>query len=379
MNDYHNYTSIIDFVKSLKKNKIPEQEFPQRINHFLEIKARRLRIPLVGNFELTPLCNFNCGMCYVHLNATQFNHNDLLTVDQWKSIIKQAYDCGMRTAALTGGECLTYPGFEEIYMYLYSMGIQINIMSNGSLINEERIDFFEKAPPKKIQISLYGSDNDEYEAVTGIRAFDQVYHNLELLRQTHIPVKIAITPNTSMSKNFSPLVETIERVGFPFVISNALIDARTNTGRTVSMLDLDDYIRLHKQVNDKHHIEMKPADPAELPDIGNGDNTPGLGMKCGAGKSSFAIRHDGKICPCVSFSEYSIDVLNSSFRDAWKELNNYVDNYPFPQECIGCAYADVCFLCPAMHKNAPIGHCDPSICERTRRFVLSGLIKIPNK
>lgn len=30
-------------------------------------KAIENSIPLHGHFELTPRCNFNCKMCYIHL------------------------------------------------------------------------------------------------------------------------------------------------------------------------------------------------------------------------------------------------------------------------------------------------------------------------
>ena len=33
------------------------------------LRARREGIPLSGTFELTPLCNFRCRMCYVRVDA----------------------------------------------------------------------------------------------------------------------------------------------------------------------------------------------------------------------------------------------------------------------------------------------------------------------
>ena len=31
-------------------------------------RARRSCVPITGTFELTPLCNFSCRMCYVRLD-----------------------------------------------------------------------------------------------------------------------------------------------------------------------------------------------------------------------------------------------------------------------------------------------------------------------
>ena len=115
--------NIIELVKNLKETGVSETEQKKYIDRFLENKARLRGIPLTGNFELTPLCNLDCKMCYVHLAGSQFNEKKLLHVDDWKNLIKQAYEAGMRNASLTGGECLTYPGFDDVFLYLYSLGV----------------------------------------------------------------------------------------------------------------------------------------------------------------------------------------------------------------------------------------------------------------
>lgn len=42
-----------------------------RLSSYLHAKACRAGTPLAGNFELTPRCNFNCKMCYVHLSEAE--------------------------------------------------------------------------------------------------------------------------------------------------------------------------------------------------------------------------------------------------------------------------------------------------------------------
>lgn len=70
----------------------------------------------------------------------------------------QAIDAGMIKAALSGGECLTYPGFDELYLFLQSHGVSVTVMTNAVLLNEERMAFFEKHRPGAFQITLYGSN-----------------------------------------------------------------------------------------------------------------------------------------------------------------------------------------------------------------------------
>lgn len=113
-----------------------------RFSQYLEEKARRKGVPIRGQFELTPLCNFDCKMCYVHLNPDQTQDNGIMSVEQWKDLISQAWKAGMYKAVLTGGECLSYAGFEEIYLYLHGLGCEINVLTNGALLNERWIHFF---------------------------------------------------------------------------------------------------------------------------------------------------------------------------------------------------------------------------------------------
>ena len=157
--------NLIELAKKLRDDDQPSRDGMILFDHFIENKARRNYIPLTGSFELTPLCNLDCKMCYVHLNNSQFTSSHLLSIDTWKDLISQAYESGMRNASLTGGECLTYPGFKDVYEFLYSLGIKPGILSNGILINGKMVDFFQIHPPKMIQISLYGSSDDAYEKV----------------------------------------------------------------------------------------------------------------------------------------------------------------------------------------------------------------------
>ena len=60
----------------------------------LQERTREADIPYHGSFELTPLCNLDCKMCYVHLQDPSVKHR-MLSGKQWLSIIQQAIDEGM--------------------------------------------------------------------------------------------------------------------------------------------------------------------------------------------------------------------------------------------------------------------------------------------
>lgn len=378
MNNNQEPKNLIELARWMKEKDIPDSQRGTYIDRFLEKKARNQGIPLTGNFELTPLCNLDCKMCYVHLNNEQYKKTDLLPVETWKSLIYQAFNAGMRNASITGGECLTYPGFDEIYLYFHELGIAPGILSNGILI-DKKIQLLKKYAPKRVQISLYGSSDDTYEKVTGHRAFNTVYRNLELLRDARIPVKITITPNAYMRDDIIPLLEKAHQLNIPTYINANLIPPRENTGRTVHDLTIDEYVEIymaHSRMSQKEPISV---DLTELPDESH-EGIKRYGLICGAGRSSFGIRYDGKMCPCLSLGDITVDALKNGFDIAWKKTNDIARNYPLPEECGLCIYSDRCLPCIAMHTNAPNpGHCDPRICERTKKLMAAGFIPLIQK
>ena len=377
MDNVFESNNIIELLKKLSKAGVPEGKYKEYIDHYLDFKARKYAIPLHGRFELTPLCNLDCKMCYVHLNNEQFNKNDLLPVSTWKELISQAHEMGMRYATLTGGECLTYPAFDDLYLDLYNKGIIPGIMSNGLLIDEERLNFFEKHPPRMIQITIYGSSDDAYEKVTGKRVFSIIYRNLRMLKKTRVPIKLSITPNEYMRDDSSQIIDKLEELGIPYNINANLIPPRRNTGRTVEDLTVDEYVDLYKYRNRFIRENLNPIDPEELPDE-NHDSNAVLGLTCGAGRSSFSIKYDGTMCPCLSLDEIVSEPLKIGFGKAWNQINSLAKSFPLPVECGNCIYYDRCLRCAAMHKNAPTpGHCDPRICERTKKMIIAGFIPLP--
>lgn len=67
-------------------------------------KAFAEGIPISGTFELTPRCNFNCKMCYVHLKTEDIpKHGKEMTAAEWLRIAREAKAAGTTWLCITGG------------------------------------------------------------------------------------------------------------------------------------------------------------------------------------------------------------------------------------------------------------------------------------
>ncbi len=71
---------------------------------YLDSRAWAKAVPIKGVFELTPYCNLDCKMCYVHLNPEQMQGCKLLSADEWENVMAQAVESGIVFATLTGGK-----------------------------------------------------------------------------------------------------------------------------------------------------------------------------------------------------------------------------------------------------------------------------------
>ena len=81
--------SVSELLSELDSKNIQGAKRYEVVRRYLSYKARIEKIPISGSFELTPLCNLDCKMCYVHLSASQCKENgQLLSVDEWKLIIE---------------------------------------------------------------------------------------------------------------------------------------------------------------------------------------------------------------------------------------------------------------------------------------------------
>ena len=371
-------TSLIEFVRELKKSDTPPEKRQQLIGKYLETSARERGIPVHGVFELTPLCNLDCKMCYVHLGNSKFSSKCLLNRESWQSIMGQAVKAGMRSATLTGGECLTHPDFDSLFLFLRNSGVAVSVLTNGVLIDNQRVSFFVKNPPSYIQISLYGSSEDGYEKVTGHRVFGKVLSSILALKDAGLRVQLSITPNRFMVDDMEALIQLAHSLKLPYEINCKLVSPRSNTGRGTEDLTLDQYVDCYRIRAKLLNMELEPNDLTELPDE-NRDGTENRGLLCGAGRSSFAVSYEGKMMPCVSLEEFAYPIMPSGFNNAWKLVHEYAKNYPIPRECGGCAYFPICIHCQALHKNAPEGHCDKAICLRTRKLAEAGFFHLTNK
>lgn len=331
------------------------------ITEYLHRKATRKGIPLSGTFELTPVCNMNCRMCYVRMSKQQQEAiHPLRTVEEWLHLGEEAKKRGMLYLLLTGGEPFSRPDFREILSGLHRMGFIISINSNGTLIDEAVIEWLKESPPTRINMTLYGASNETYSRLCGNpKGFTQITRAVHLLKDAGITVKLnaSMTPYNvcdlekiiSFAKEeklivqattymFPPLRRDSSKIG-----QNDRFDAKKAAYYAAKIESLlngeDDYLR---------RMQTKDLTLPDEPDE-NCLDTEGEGIRCRAGKCSFWVTWDGRMLPCGMLTcKDAPDVFETGFDEAWRRTAMFASSIRLPPKCAVCGLKKQCKACAAM-------------------------------
>lgn len=329
------------------------------ISRYIHTKCAAAGIPASATFELTSGCNFNCKMCYIHSPDCKQGGNEL-SAAEWISLGNQARELGVIFLLLTGGEPLVRKDFPEIYTALKKMGFIISINTNGSLLCGEIEELFKNNPPSRLNVSLYGADNETYRRLCGAPQFDRVIENIRRMRDIGIDVKIncSITPDNC--GDLEKIYELAKSLGlhiklttymYPSVRQNP-VNTGFNAGRLsprdaayyrvkYSLLNLgeDEFLRRSENLNALFDTED------ECVDI-DADR----GVRCRAGRSALWIDRLGNVYPCGMITGEDCNAVEKGLAECWKTVRAKTSCIKTPLKCTACKYRSLCPACAAACK-----------------------------
>jgi len=154
--------------------------------------------------DLTNRCNNNCIGCWTRSPLLR----DLEPSDTWQAmeipfdsvihLLNDLHDLGTRRVRFTGGgEPLMHAGLDKILEACKQRRLITCITTNGSLLNEERVELYCRLPVDELAVSLWAATPESYSRThpnkTG-RTFERVERNLVALGQ-----KKKLRPHVTLS------------------------------------------------------------------------------------------------------------------------------------------------------------------------------------
>ena len=347
-----------------------------QVEEKLSILCQSRRIPMGGTMELLPLCNMNCSMCYIRQDPAEMARiGRMLSLEEWLRIAEEAKRCGVVSLLLTGGEPLLYPKFRELYTALTDMGFVITINTNGTLINEDMAAFLAARPCRRLNITLYGKDDETYGRLCqNPHGFTQVMHAVDLLNAANIPFRFNCTMTPENIDQLEDLVAIADDKKAPIVVTSHVFapirrenpDFRRITPEESAEVSIRQYCLLHPGFDfglvARHTLK-------QMDDPNRSCISEGLG--CRAGLCGFWITWNGDLLPCGMFEEPRISLLEHDFSGAWEYIVEETKKLQIYEGCFTCERRNICNVCAAgcLTENGGDMTKKPDyICKRTEAY-----------
>ena len=334
-------------------------------------------VPLAMTWEITNACNFCCPFCYINTqqktkkNIVEFNH-------KVKSDLDYLIDKGLLICDLTGGEILTHPQFEEIYLYLKQKGVLVALLTNLSLLNRKHIELFKKYPPYKVSVSIYGLSDDGFKSVTGNTSFayDHILNNILKLQNNGISITCQTPVNSYTIGEYIQIGKWCEEHNLKYTCSNELNPTYQGKKLDEYYVSLDTFERYKKQIK-----RVQVVHSQELPQLTSVKDYK-RHFDCRSGKHTFVLSYDYFLRPC--FVLYGNDhrrfCAEESMQTAFENMIQYINNMrckviPYCHGCVANSICNECLFTQSKHADLEIYM--KKQCEKTmdKYLELCSLIK----
>ncbi|MEJ2200741.1 MAG: mycofactocin radical SAM maturase [Desulfuromonadaceae bacterium] len=330
-------------------------------NRFVDLG---LRSPVNLTWEVTLLCNLRCRHC---LSSSAEPAPDELTTAEALDLVDQLHEARVFQINFGGGEPFMRPDFEQILDACHSKGIMTCISTNGTLIDEARVERLSRTRLVAIQVSLDGVKQETNEGIRGKGTYEAAIKAVKLLAKTDIPTSINTVLTSTNADEIPAMHALAEELGVSFRVSRFRPSGRGAENWQELSPTPEQLVDFSKWL-------------AEAGDIRTGDSffsltsqeRQGLGLNlCGAAKLTCCIGPTGKAYPCAFLQTDHFlagDIRKNSFQEIWDDSEIYASFRNLRiHSCEDCQRYDQCHGgCPAVawHLKNDIAGGDPECLER---------------
>ncbi len=301
-------------------------------------------------WEITLACNLKCLHCG---SSAGKKRDDELDLDKSLKLCVDLKKTGCKAVALMGGEPLLSPHFKDIAIKIRELGMELCVITNGTLYNDEIIEFLAKLKPRAVATSIDGSTASTHDKIRGVNgAFKKTMNFMEKCLEKDIPLSVI----TSVSKlNISELSGIAQMIkGKKIAWQIQMVGAEGIRFDKRYLLDEDEFYSVGVFIE----ALRRRYSIYELAVIGAHD----MGYNscfikniwlydkwqgCQAGISVVGIRSNGDVVGCLSINNDRFvegNINERSIYDIWNDSNSFSYNRKFKKEDAGPLCADCCYI-----------------------------------
>ena len=342
------------------------------------------KLPILGEIAVTYRCNNACAFCYAGcgtqspglaargragtvqaLSGGRAREMSLAEIAQVIRVFKD--DARIPFFSFTGGEPLLRADLEEMIRMARRAGLQVNLITNGTLADRRRARSLYKAGLRTAQVSVESHDAETHDLLTARRgSFQETLRGIRCLQAAGISVQTNTTMTAVNSPDAARMPAFLKSLGvsrfamnlyLPVCVADAGGESRGDPRVDALFIPYSragaiiESVRLAARAERMTFYWYSPIPHCHYNTIARG-----LGNKsCAAMDGLLSVAPTGDVLPCSSFPEPMGNLLSQDFRDVWfSPRAGYFKNKQYaPVECAGCPSFAACqAACPLYWRYA---------------------------
>ena len=287
-------------------------------------------------------------------------------------LIDEMVDAGTLNLTFTGGDPMVRKDFPELYAHAVRSGLLVTVFCDGVLASDPIVELFDRYPPRKVEVSIYGATRATYEAISQVPgSFARCLAGIaRLARHGH-----RLTLKTVLMKRNRHELDAMRAIaeehGADFYFDTAIFPClphsdnggRANATRTRPTPSVTSVEVAPPTRREPIGMRLDPADAAaaELSDARKREEMATLYLRtrdipasddlytCGAAQTTFHVDPYGNLQPCTISTNVRCNVRAGGFLAGWngplarvREMTARPDS-----SCRACDKRALCSGCPA--------------------------------
>src|SRR3989344_2185253 len=278
------------------------------------------------DLNITNRCNFRCTHCAFDSGILDLPE---LTLSELERILRETKDIGGQKFDITGGEPLVREDVEEIITMGKSLGYKTELVTNGSLLTEQKLRKFKQLGLDGIAISLDGSTPEIYNRIRrkDEKTFYKVVENIRASKKIGFYTKINTTVfacNLEDIPNITELALSLGADELGLYYFTPIGRGNRSKELAVEPVQWLEFIR----ANLKQYQDRGMRISLEFPLIEKEHWNVNLGCIANKEKSHLQVLPDGNVYPCAILASYGKPIANlktTSVKDVWNNTKLWKD------------------------------------------------------
>jgi radical SAM protein with 4Fe4S-binding SPASM domain len=347
-------------VKSFLEGKLDEFT----LNPAIEISAFDMKfskLPILSEFAITYRCNAKCMFCYAGCNCTSnpIESNEELGLKECFSVIDTIYkEAKVPSISFTGGEpTLCRSVLLACIKYAHQLGMRVNLITNGTLIDEAYARELIEAKLDSVQVSIEGVTAKTHDLIVGLPgAFEKSTQAVKIFKRLGLHVHTNTTLNRLNLEDSLLLPAFVKDLGLDRFSMNLIIPTGSsiiNKELVVPYSEVGAIIEQIHEISQQQHVDFMWYSP--VPMCMFNSIIQGLGNKgCAACDGLISVAPNGDVLPCASYDQPVGNIHTDTFKSVWNNKEAvYFREKRFAHEiCQKCDHLALCNGgCPLYWRN----------------------------